>query len=366
MIIKSFRAESAAAALKKVRQEMGGDAIVLKTSQLKSAGNRRLVEVTACLDKVSVAEFPSFGRDTAARNAAFSGDATDGDSGLRLEERLAGLDRKLERLIKRSSVADSAADSSISLEQISVLMREAGFPGEYVSSLLDSVVANGNAKSDLQALTREMLTARVSEILHPNLNLQTGDRVIFLGPPGVGKSSMMGKLAAKLVFEDRQKVSLISTDNQKIGAYEEICSYAEVLGASIGECRDADEPLSRQPDAVVLIDTPGVTLAPERLDMLQDIVERSSTTHRIAVFSALMRGTDVARLGEAMKPFRPTHFAMTMFDLTDCYGAVVAGAQALGIKLVFITDAAAGKGELKVPDPARIAELPSDTEVVHE
>ena len=40
MIIKSFTAESATAAMKMVRKEMGGEAIVLKTRQVVDRHNR--------------------------------------------------------------------------------------------------------------------------------------------------------------------------------------------------------------------------------------------------------------------------------------------------------------------------------------
>ncbi len=50
MIIKSFIAESAGAALKQVRHTMGGDAVVLKTRQVKDARGMAQVEVTALID----------------------------------------------------------------------------------------------------------------------------------------------------------------------------------------------------------------------------------------------------------------------------------------------------------------------------
>ena len=54
MIIKTFRAETSAAALKLVKMEMGGDAIVLKTTQSKDAGYKTVFEVTACLENPTV------------------------------------------------------------------------------------------------------------------------------------------------------------------------------------------------------------------------------------------------------------------------------------------------------------------------
>ena len=56
MIIKSFTAETMTAALKTVRQELGGDAVVLKSRQLSNGTDANRVEVTACLDKPTAAQ----------------------------------------------------------------------------------------------------------------------------------------------------------------------------------------------------------------------------------------------------------------------------------------------------------------------
>ena len=56
MIIKTFRADTSAEALKKIRQEMSGDAIVLKSNQTQSENGRTVFEVTACLENPTVAQ----------------------------------------------------------------------------------------------------------------------------------------------------------------------------------------------------------------------------------------------------------------------------------------------------------------------
>ncbi len=62
MIVKSFIADTVAGALKQARNELGGDAVILKTRKLDgvhpSAGGGR-VEVTACVDKAAAAPTPA-------------------------------------------------------------------------------------------------------------------------------------------------------------------------------------------------------------------------------------------------------------------------------------------------------------------
>ena len=56
MIIKTFRANTSSAALKEVREQMGGDAIVLKSVQTYDEQNRIVFEITACVEKPSVSQ----------------------------------------------------------------------------------------------------------------------------------------------------------------------------------------------------------------------------------------------------------------------------------------------------------------------
>ena len=54
MIVKSFIADSVAGALKMVRSELGGDAVILKTRKIESIKQKMVggrVEVTACIDQ---------------------------------------------------------------------------------------------------------------------------------------------------------------------------------------------------------------------------------------------------------------------------------------------------------------------------
>ncbi|RKX20827.1 MAG: hypothetical protein DRP35_05405, partial [Candidatus Zixiibacteriota bacterium] len=74
MIIKSFKAETSASALKMVRSEMGGDAIILKTRELiGELGNNR-IEITACLENPTVGQsnaiFPDATKQEAKKQGA--------------------------------------------------------------------------------------------------------------------------------------------------------------------------------------------------------------------------------------------------------------------------------------------------------
>ena len=62
MVIKSFSAPTVAAALKKIREELGGEAVVLKTKvcpgeETSLTGER--FEVTACIDEQELSKYKS-------------------------------------------------------------------------------------------------------------------------------------------------------------------------------------------------------------------------------------------------------------------------------------------------------------------
>ena len=54
--------------------------------------------------------------------------------------------------------------------------------------------------------------------------------VAFVGPTGVGKTTSIAKLAAQLALKKRKKVLLVTTDGYRIGAIDQLRTYAGLMG----------------------------------------------------------------------------------------------------------------------------------------
>ena len=367
MIIKSFTAESASAALKTVRKEMGGNAIVLKTRQLTDRLGGPRVEITACLENptvgqasvLSTPDASQTGRpallEDSVRSAPPMEPADTGSTEAGIYQRLDELDRKFDRLVSTERPFASGVGTPEAVRIICDRLYDADLPEEFVSSVLGPALSQGGAEDNIEDRVRSTLVEHLSSLMTPAVSFQPGDRVAFIGPAGSGKSSVMGKLAARLVIQEKRKVSLVSLDDRKLGAYDELCGYAEVLGATVAEPVDSGGKVEPVSDAIQLIDTPGLAADEEGRRELAGRLDQSDPGYRFAVFSSLMRSSDALAMATLMEPLAPTHIAMTMLDLTDRIGSALAVAGATGWKIALVSDSPGGIGDLKTPDPDRVA-----------
>jgi flagellar biosynthesis GTPase FlhF len=147
----------------------------------------------------------------------------------------------------------------------------------------------------------------------------------------------------------------VSLDAVKIGAYDEIHSYGELLGAEVSDAFQCGTGTDSDSDKIVFIDTPALPRDRERFQALQKRVRELNPSHCLATFSSLTRSSDVATSFDEMGPLEPSHLVMTMLDATSRHGSLVAAGVASGLRLTFVTDAPGGVGVIKPPDPNHLA-----------
>ena len=390
MIIKTFTDESSAAALKVVRDEMGGEAIVLKTRQITRPGLKPAFEVTACLENASVAKTSALLSDSPKKQVTVTeaisapeptpietpepAGATEKPEETKVEavacsdeldERITSIDRKLNQLINLGIQPDGISRLEL-FQTVHRRLKEADLPDDYLESFMSSLVENYDNTSDISEYARQKLAKELEATIEHDIDFQPGDKVIFVGPAGSGKSSAMGKLAATLTARQKRKVRLLSLDDQKLAAFDEICSYAEILGLEVVPPPSAKETESKDNDAITLIDTPALPTQRERVQALKQRIDDVEPNYRFAVFSCLTRSRDVFQISKTLKELNPTHLILSMQDLASCHGTVVTAAKALGLKIAFLSDSPGGMGELKAPDPQTLANQFMDVEVTRD
>jgi flagellar biosynthesis protein FlhF len=94
--------------------------------------------------------------------------------------------------------------------------------------------------------------------------LDEGGVYALMGPTGVGKTTTTAKLAARCVMRfGADKLALVTTDSYRIGAYEQLRIYGQILGVAVYAVKDAadlDRVLAGLRDKhMVLIDTVGMS-----------------------------------------------------------------------------------------------------------
>src|SRR5205085_2571170 len=127
--------------------------------------------------------------------------------------------------------SDTTACDSPNYETYLVLTG-AGLPpkmaSEAVRAIPTGVPASRNAGDGACAALVETLPSWVQFAQAP-LAIQAA--AAFVGPTGVGKTTTIAKLAARIALRARQRVELITLDTYRIAAVHQLKTYAEIIGA---------------------------------------------------------------------------------------------------------------------------------------
>lgn len=375
MVIRSYTAESVASALKQVRTEMGGEAVVLKTRIVDDPRSQRRYEVTACLDKATVeqanavlkndaaassqAEPPKAARfDAPMLTAASTKPQTD------LDKRLSAIENCLEQLVQAAQLDPvGQPQEPTPSAKAAEAMRAADVPREFVTNFFKALRHELPSHTIDDPTIRRRLVDHIESAIEKKLDLKPGDRVLVAGPAGAGKTSVIGQLAAQLIWTKHPPVKLISLDSHKVGAIDEIASYADLLGVEDYTTSDATQSDTKNDkDKIVLIDTAALPRDPARVADLRQKIQPLKPTHRLAVFSALMRTSDVETYAREMSWLEPTHLVFTMTDLTRRLGSMLSATAMTGLKIAMITNSSSAAGASTVPDAETIADIILDQE----
>ncbi len=104
-------------------------------------------------------------------------------------------------------------------------------------------------EEEIRKVLREIMQ-EILDIAEPKLNLETKPSVILVvGVNGVGKTTSIGKIAAKLTKQGK-KVVIAAADTFRAAAVEQLEIWAKRSGAEIVKCKEGTDPASVVYDAI--------------------------------------------------------------------------------------------------------------------
>src|SRR5688572_2328865 len=351
MKIKHYRAADMRQALRQVRDAQGPDAVILSSRRIANG-----VEVVAAVD-YDVEVEASLTANEPARSAARIPTATEyaalaqrfegghdrqkiSDLPADANEELRTLRRMLETQLATLAWNDLSRRAPIQTEllrQLTVLGLAHDLAGELVSQLPHRMEL-----AEAQRLSLALMARRIETV--GERWMEGGGVVALVGPTGVGKTTLIAKLAARWVLRHGARdMAIVSTDSIRIGAQEQVHTLGRLLGVpayAIDGAAELAELLDHIGERrLVLIDSAGLSQRDPRLatelETLSNASERLETS---IVLSAAAQAGAIEQSLERFAAARPTTCCVTKLDEATSLGGTLSALIRTKLPLAYLSD----------------------------
>jgi len=361
MIIKKFTAPTLAQALSQVREDLGTDAIILNTRNVKKGGVLNLMgssvyEVTAAIDDKPPGESP-VDVQTNVRDLSYRvqvdhiiEDIKDLKLSIRdladsaLTGEMDGLPVQLAALLKRFN--DSGMDEKISKRLIRQLL----------SSL------KGHELSDQRIIAEKAAKILLSGMgdVRPIPSGGTKPRIIaFVGPTGSGKTTTIAKIATEIALNMDKKVAVLNIDTKRVDAVGQLKAYCRIINIPLYIAYSPDDIPGIMPhileNDITLVDTPGSGPMdkPQMIEMIEFLhkLVPQEVHLTLSVTTSFM---EMKRIFNNFGMMKPNRILFTKLDETDNYGTMLSFALVAREQWSYVTFGQNVPGDFDVADPGKL------------
>ncbi|MBW2492036.1 MAG: hypothetical protein JRE65_12920 [Deltaproteobacteria bacterium] len=303
MQVKKYRARTIKEATARVKNVLGSDAMILSTKKISKIGEDDVFEITAM---------------TGANNISDKSPNMLGE----VKQELMSIKEMLYLLNHSDVFIEKLVTYPDALSLYSKMIKN-GVNDRYVRLFFERTGAfNGHPVHNIKRIKDSALNEimKVIEVQDP-FDRKNNNQIIaaFIGTTGVGKTTTIAKLAAKLMIEKTKKVGLISLDAYRIGAIEQLKTYANILGVPCFQAfkkKDLLFALRRlEGKDIVLIDTAGQSQYDRsRIDELRRLIpaDLDISTHLL-----LNIATTESEMNKSADNFRCLNYQSYIFTKRD-------------------------------------------------
>jgi flagellar biosynthesis protein FlhF len=380
--VRTFYAASMQEAIRSIKQELGPDAVILSSRRVRKWGNAfgalgsSALEVMAAIEEEAThfadevrhdsapdetmnqagkPDDPSFERTFQAAlhqaaQPAFSSLASNGQgplgaAGVRDHRSTEEIHSPQCPVVRDSGQSHAPRDLSQSLQSLYTELLSQGLRHSTAYDCLHELQQtlrnpDRTAAHVTLQLLRGMLGTRI-QAAGPLLDAGDGRKIaLFVGPSGVGKTTSIAKLAAQYRLEEKRSVAMVTIDNYRPAAVEQLRLYANVLGVELmtastcDEARDCIGQLSQT--ELVLVDTPGFN--PRHSEPWNGWTALTGLPYDVEVQLVLSATTRIQDIDAAVKRCggAPSlRLLFTKLDETAGYGSIFEAAHHSGVPLSY-------------------------------
>lgn len=374
MVIKKYLVKNMNEALTRIRYELGKDAIIISQRKIRESGIKgyfkpKLIEVTAALENNKIDKKNKFAREK----------EDDMDFRNSLDSIKKIISEKDKKIIKEEVKEDK--NNLNNNENIKNEVKE-------IKELLNKVIKNTNKEDEKDLISEylrdmdideklliDLLTKNYDNIdefkkdfmnlLEKEIDISTNNlrgKVVLVGPTGVGKTTTIAKLAGRLALIEKKKVGLITIDTYRIGAVEQLKTYAEIMNIpfkvviTLKEMEGAVKEL--EACDVILVDTTGRSSKNTmQISELRAFIQKVNADHIMLVMSGTTKNRDIQTILEGYNELAYEELIITKLDETSTYGCVYNIVKRSNKPIAYITTGQDVPDDIKVPSKNEIEKL---------
>lgn len=306
MKIKRYLAQTMRQAMAQVREEQGADAVILSSRNLPEG-----VEVVAAVDpelteqrQAQTAATQPRSTYQAPTDSHFSSAQTLPTAGRsemdRMSQELQAVRNLLEQQLSGLAWGQNELAQPNKVNLVKRLMN-LGLSWELSQQLVKDVQQEEDQAWSFVLQDIESMIPKFQRDI-----IETGGIVALVGPTGVGKTTTIAKIASRFVMRyGANELALITTDCYKIGAQEQLRTFAELIGVPVyvanteGELYALLDSLSMK--RLVLIDTAG--MSQRDLQLSQQITSGHKGASKVSNYLVLSAATQLNVMRDIVNSF---------------------------------------------------------------
>ena len=217
------------------------------------------------------------------------------------------------------------------LEKLTEELRAEEMGSAGIAFLMEQIrpaAEDGAGIEELRALLAETIAGAVK--CSGSLRIKkNGPRIMaVVGPTGVGKTTTIAKLAAMHALNRRVSVAMVTTDTFRVGAVEQLKTYAKIMDLPlevVASAQELSKALAKHADKdLILIDTAGRSPKDsERIEEMKGYLECHPGIEAYLCLSATTRSLELDEIVATFSKLPITKLLFTKLDESKSFGCIV-------------------------------------------